>query len=88
MFSQLFDCGYDPYDTVSNYQQTSPQGDKVPINPNSAFTRVYFDLATPVALQLEEVVKVSGKTKKQLLNDVITEYVKTASSAKQTKGKK
>lgn len=43
----------------------------MPINPNSAFVRVMFDLPTPDAIRLDEVVKASGKTKKQWLADTI-----------------
>jgi len=41
------------------------------INPNSAFVRVMFDLATPIALKFDEKVRASGKSKKQYLADLI-----------------
>lgn len=47
------------------------------INPHSAFVRVMFDLPTPIALQLDEAVKASGKSKKQYLADLISAAVST-----------
>lgn len=68
--------------------QTSNKGvTSVPINPNSAFVRVFFDLPTPVAIELDEAVKASGKSKRQYISDVISEHVAT-SRHKTQKGKK
>jgi hypothetical protein len=46
------------------------------INPNSAFVRITFDLATPLALDFDEIVKASGRTKKVVLTKVIEDYVR------------
>jgi hypothetical protein len=58
------------------------------INPNSAFARQYFDLPTPVAIQLESVVKASGKSKKQFLTDLVTEAVRLSSQSVSTPAKR
>lgn len=50
------------------------------INPESAFARQYFDLPTPVAIQLEAVVKASGKSKKQFLTDLVMSAVAASQS--------
>lgn len=65
----------------------------MPINPNSAFTRVFFDLPTQVAIQLDEIVRVSGKSKRQYITDVISQHIAAqnqpaAANTSKTKGRK
>jgi hypothetical protein len=54
----------------------------VAINPNSAFVRVVFDLPTPLAIAYDEVVKASGKSKKQHLADLVTAAVAASKKGK------
>lgn len=86
------DMGYDPRNSIDRSRFLSlilkPNiGDStsMPINPNSAFVRVFFDLPTPVALELDAAVKASGKSKRQYISEVIAQHV---AATKPTKGKK
>jgi len=86
------DMGYDPRNSIdcSRFvseilKSTIGDSTSMPINPNSAFVRVFFDLPTPVAVELDAAVKASGKSKRQYISDVISQHV--ASTKTPTKGK-
>lgn len=43
----------------------------MPINPNAPFTRVYVDLPTQLAMQMDDPKVRGGKSKKQFVSDAI-----------------
>lgn len=58
----------------------------MPINPQSPFTRIYADIETRVALQLETAARAAGKSKKAFIADAIVAACNA--SAPVTTGKK
>jgi tellurite resistance protein len=57
------------------------------INQNSPFTRIYADLPTQVALQLDAAAREAGKTKKQFIADAIIAACAPVSTSSKKKGK-